>query len=63
MMDLYTETHFINWVAKTVPEEHQKETIGIILDFLKDYPELIEQGYSWPEIRILAERRIEIGVK
>ncbi len=58
-MDAFTENHLHKWIERTVHESEQHEVHLAIREMVRDYPELVEQGYSWSEIRMLAERRGE----
>lgn len=56
-MDAFTREHLHKWIESTVHESEQLETLEMIEEMVHDYPELIEQNFSWSEIRSLAERR------
>lgn len=47
------------WLDVAVAERHQQEVKERILDFVMDYPDLINAGRTWPEIDRLAERRAQ----
>lgn len=56
-MDEFTHRHLREWVQSTVPADDQEAVEKGIRAMVREYPELIEQGYSWPEIRRMAEAR------
>jgi len=47
--------HFYAWLEKTVHITEQHETEEAIHAVLRLHPSLISEGYSWPEIRRMAE--------
>jgi hypothetical protein len=47
--------HFYNWLEKTVHISEQHEVEESIHALLKKHPNLISEGYSWPEMRRMAE--------
>lgn len=55
-MDRATAEHFYAWLEKTVPANEQHNVEQQIHALLRDHPDLIEKGRSWPEMRELAER-------
>lgn len=56
-LDSFTETHFDNWLRVTVFEEERESVKSSIMKVLADNPDLIDKGYSWPELRVMAEGR------
>jgi len=54
-LDSFTETHFDNWLRVTVFKEDRETVRSNIMKALADNPGLIDNGYSWPEIRLMAE--------
>jgi hypothetical protein len=55
-MDAFTEEHLMKWLKYTIPLGDRQKVERQIRWMLKEHPELIELGWSWPEIRSLAER-------
>ena len=55
VMDRETAEHFYAWLEKTVHITEQHETEEAIHAVLRLHPSLISEGYSWPEIRRMAE--------
>ena len=55
-MDRETADHFYTWLDRTVALDEQHGVEQAIHRLLREYPEMIEQGRSWPEMRTLAER-------
>jgi hypothetical protein len=47
--------HFYAWLNKTVHITEQHEVEESIYAVLRLHPTLISEGYSWPEIRRMAE--------
>jgi hypothetical protein len=56
IIDEITEKHFLKWLEFTVSEEEQEKVSNGIRNFLVGREEVILRGYSWPEIRRIAER-------
>jgi len=54
-MDKFTKAHLKIWLQKTCHRNEIQKTQNQILLFLKEYPEILDEGRSWPEIRNLAE--------
>jgi hypothetical protein len=67
-MDKYCEKHFQEWLTSEYTwrhNVHRKKVETAIRDFLDEQQErrqwnLIEDNYSWPEIRTLALHRLGI---
>jgi len=55
-MDQFTHQHLLIWIATRFIAEDRADVHNLIYDFLKEYPELPNEGRSWPEIHKLAER-------
>ena len=56
VMDRDTAEHFYAWLARTVPDDEQHTVEQQIHRLLREHPDLIDKGRSWPEMRTLAER-------
>lgn len=56
-MDAQTFAHLSQWIAQWVSEAEQVATLSRIMDFVRDYPDLLETR-TWTEIRSLAERTL-----
>jgi hypothetical protein len=56
LMDDATAKHLDAWLVRMVPEHLRDATLDLILGALDDYPDLIEKGRSWTEIREVGER-------
>ncbi len=56
VMDYDTAAHFYVWLEKVVADDEQHQVEQQIHCLLRDHPDLIEKGRSWPEMRDLAER-------
>jgi hypothetical protein len=57
IIDELTEKHFKKWLEFTVSEEEQEKVSNGIRNYLVGREDVIqERGYSWPEVRSLAER-------
>jgi len=56
-MDAFTSQHLDRWIAQTCNADFRDERRALMVGFLADYPTLIDEGRSWPEILALAERR------
>jgi hypothetical protein len=52
--DSFTRSHFYSWVRQYVHKQDQEAVKNGIETLLIDHPDLIEKGYSWPEMRRLA---------
>ena len=44
------------WLQRTVLGEEYTVVLDSMLAFIHDYPDILAEGRSWPEIRSLAER-------
>ena len=55
-LDDFADSHLIRWVRAHIVENEQAPTYFTIRAFLREYPDILERGDSWPEIRNLAER-------
>lgn len=55
VMDRDTAEHFYAWLDRYVHESDQHEVEQQIHALLREYPDLVEQGKSWPEMRTMAE--------
>lgn len=53
---IFPEDHFQRWLDQNTTEDDRVVTEQGIRRMVAEYPELIEKGRSWPEIRALAER-------
>jgi hypothetical protein len=54
VMDRETAEHFYAWLEKTVHISEQHDVEQGIHAILREHPELVEKGYSWPEIGNMA---------
>lgn len=55
-MDDFTKKHLEAWLDYVCVDDEQKDALRVkIVAFVKEYPDTIERGYSWPEIRNLVE--------
>ena len=55
-MNGFIKEHFEEWLDKTISwynENERKKVYNAIEKLLIDNPDLIEKGYSWPEMRRL----------
>ena len=57
-MDQFTTDHLTAWIVDTVFEDDRASVHAAILDFVREHPVVVERGDTWPEIRMLAERRV-----
>lgn len=57
VMDHATTKHFKAWLFTAVHKPERFEVEQAMRRLLADYPELVETR-SWPEIRMLAERKL-----
>lgn len=55
VMDRETAEHFYAWLDRYIHISEQHETEQLIHKILREHPDLVEKGYSWPEIRNMAE--------
>ncbi len=53
-MNDFTKKHLDEWIERTVLSGYRGATRMMIVAFVDEYPDLIEKGYSWPEIAKLA---------
>ena len=53
-MDAQTEKHLLTWINRSIHWEEARRAEAAIRAVISDYPDLIEKGYSWPEILALA---------
>ena len=59
VMDYETAEHFYLWIDGVhIEDQHTVEQD--IHAFLREYPEVVSEGRSWPEIRTLAERMANV---
>ncbi|HUU53136.1 MAG TPA: 2'-5' RNA ligase family protein, partial [Candidatus Bathyarchaeia archaeon] len=54
--DQQTEDHFKAWLDKTIVDDDRVSVETGIREFIKEHPDVIERGDSWPDIRRMAER-------
>ena len=57
--DYHTRKHFGAWLRQFVPARDRTGVRKSILALLAIDPELLA-GRSWPELRVLAERSVEV---
>lgn len=56
-MDDFTKKHLETWLDHVCVDDEQKDALkDKIVAFVKEYPNTLERGYSWPEIRDIVER-------
>ena len=55
VMTRETAEHFYRWLESAVFAEDQHGVEQAIHALLRDQPDLIDEGKSWPEIRRMAE--------
>ena len=56
VMDRSTAEHFYTWLESAVHIEEQHDVEQKIHTLLREYPELPNEGKSWPEMRDMADR-------
>jgi hypothetical protein len=49
------EDHFEQWLERSVHRSEQEGVRTAIRELLLNYPTLIDEGKSWPEMRRMAE--------
>lgn len=54
-MDAYTAQHLEKWLAHVARDEEKDTLRDSILKLVADHPDLLERGYSWPEMRRMTE--------
>lgn len=54
-MDASTEKHLNDWIKATIHRDEAKSIKTKITKLLEEYPELIEKGWSWPDMRRAVE--------
>jgi hypothetical protein len=54
----HTLRHMARWCLDNLRESEMDEISAKMLDFITEFPDTIERGYSWPEIRDLALRKL-----
>ena len=52
----YLEGHFKLWLEGTVPQIERDAVEKGMREYCDKFPQVIERGDSWPDIRNLAER-------
>lgn len=55
-LDPSVAVHLNSWLERSVPERLRDATLDLILAALDEYPNLIEKGRSWTEIKTVGER-------
>jgi hypothetical protein len=56
-MDDFTKKHLETWLDYSCVDEEQKDILREkIMAFISENPDVLDRGYSWPEIRNLVER-------
>uniref|UniRef100_A0A6M3LU18 Uncharacterized protein n=1 Tax=viral metagenome TaxID=1070528 RepID=A0A6M3LU18_9ZZZZ len=56
-MDEYTKEHLETWLKFTIHRDEIASVRSKMIKFSEEHPELIKEGWSWPEIRKATERR------
>lgn len=55
-MDAFILAHLQRWIDQAIPGDETEKVESGIVRYVTEYPEVIEMGWSWPEIRSVAER-------
>jgi hypothetical protein len=55
-MEAWLEEHFQHWLKSYVPEEERERIEAGIREYLSQHDEVIAWGWSWSDIRNVAER-------
>lgn len=61
-MDSFTQDHLAAWADHALRPEERSDVVSTIVSYVLRHPDVIDRGWSWSEIRDIAERNVRLGI-